>query len=279
MEILLVIIFIIIVIFLVLGFISIFIKVIVWILVHFYQAKPDPTFEMFDKNVSRALGPRRDDYFSDKEYKQAVSVELDRLEKHWRRRELFPNSLSINFEINDHNMIELDGVSWTVKKYIKLCNELEGRHPIIELIEEWNDTIQSKDDSNILSKKELHKKSLKIKKEIKKYLDADKNWKDIVEEYSKSDSGCIVSKENNVWRISYQDRLLALTNPVFIYQNAPHEVTFSYEAKVAKSTKKAKKSETEVQDAKEDIIICHNCGHQNVNLEGDRCNKCYYTIR
>ena len=39
---------------------------------------------------------------------------------------------------------------------------------------------------------------------------------------SKAFGGGTVSRQNNVWRILYQDRLFALTNPVFLNQHAPN---------------------------------------------------------
>lgn len=236
-----------------------------------WKYEGDRKWNSFTKRTSRILhGPLREDYASDEQHRHHVEANVTQFEEYWRSRELFSG---MNRNMYDNGSIQMKGELWTIKRYKKSCLEILGRQPISELIEEWQSTLQEKEEFSNSIKQDFHKKAEKLKIKIIKDLEEKKDWKKIVEKYS--NSIFTVSRENRVWRISYQEHLQALTGSSFIINQGENEITFSHNNVQTKH----KNMKTKATDNQANITVCHHCGHENVNLEGDRCDKCYYTVR
>lgn len=236
-----------------------------------WKYESDRKWNSFTKNTSRILrGPLREDFTSDEEHRLHVELNVTQFEEHWRSRELFSG---MNRNMYDNGSIQLKGELWTINRYQKSCLEILGRQPISELIEEWQSTLQKKADFNNSIKQDLHKEAENLKMKIIEDLEAEKDWTKIVENYS--NDIFTVSRENRLWRISFQKHLIALTGSSFVINQGENEITFSHNYVQTK----CKNMKTKATDKHANITACHHCGHENINLEGDRCDKCYYTIR
>jgi len=191
-----------------------------------WKNEDDRQWGLFKKSVSRQIkGPDRSDYHSDEAYRNAVELEVARLEQLWRSRELF-KSMQVE-KISGGNSLRIDGKFWTIKKYTDFCTDVLLREPINELIEEWRTDIEESLKRQVYEKQRLHTEAEGLQQKILSDLDKHLGWKEIMDKYTKHLYD--VSVENGEWRISYERSLIILTDVSFAIAQRPNKITFQRE--------------------------------------------------